>query len=66
MAEVIFINQKGVQSFDGQKVTRLSRPVKMDTHVYFPMWVWKEVCKRYPDKYKMNKPTYQGLAVVLT
>ena len=34
--------------------------------VYFPTWVWAEICERYPDKYKMAMPVYQGQKVVLT
>lgn len=79
MSEVIFINKKGVQSFDGKEVTTLSRPVKTDDQrkddfetwnkmkpVYFPTWVWQEICQRFPQKYKMFLPVYQQQKVILT
>ncbi len=34
--------------------------------IYFQTWVWEEVCKRFPDRYKMFLPTYQGQKVILT
>lgn len=34
--------------------------------VYFPRWVWEEVCKRFPDRYKMNLPVYQSSKVIMT
>lgn len=34
--------------------------------VYFQTWVWEEVCKRFPEKYKMILPTYQDKKVILT
>lgn len=73
------MNKKGVQSFDGKALKQLSRPVKTDHQrktefdawsalatVYFPTWVWKEVCERFPDKYKMFLPVYKGQKVILT
>lgn len=34
--------------------------------VYFPQWVWFEVCKRFADKYKYTLPVYQGQKVIMT
>lgn len=81
MSEIIFMNSKGVQSFDGKEVKPLFRSVDRTTPeqkktefeiwtrlktVYFPTWVWQEVCQRFPDKYKMFLPVYQGQRVILT
>lgn len=73
------MNKKGVHSFDGKEVKPLFRRAKTDEErkeefaawaklkpVYFPTWVWEEISKRYPDRYKMFLPVYQGQRVILT
>jgi len=34
--------------------------------VYFQTWVWEEVCHKFPVRYQMILPTYQGQKVILT
>lgn len=78
MSEVIFINKQGVHSFDGKEIKKLTVKktdedrkkefeawTKLKT-VYFQTWVWEEISKRYPQKYKLFLPTYQGQRVILT
>lgn len=74
------MNKKGVHSIDGKgEIKPLFRSVKTDEQkkadfeawaalkpVYFPTWVWQEVCQRFPLRYKMFLPVYQGQKVILT
>jgi len=34
--------------------------------VYIQKWVWQEICRKYPWKYKMFMPVYQNQRVILT
>ena len=74
------MNQRGNNVANGNgEIKPLFRSVKTDEQkkgefnawaslkpVYFPTWVWQEVCQRYPLRYKMFLPVYQGQKVVLT
>jgi hypothetical protein len=78
--EVIFMNKQGVHSIDGKGVIKpLFHSVKTDEQkkadfeawgkmppVYFQTWVWQEICRRMPLRYKMFLPIYHGQKVVLT
>lgn len=79
MSEVVYINKAGVHSHDGKRAKTLSHPVKTDDErkrefqkwsklkpVYFQTWVWQELCKKLPDRYKMFMPEYLGQRVILT
>lgn len=61
------MNKKGVHSVktDEQKKAEFEEWARLKP-VYFQTWVWKEVCERFPVRYRMYLPTYQGQKVILT